>query len=140
MGIIGTGSSAVQSIPIIAEQATSLTVFQRTPTYAVPAWNGPLDPAEVKEIKADYAGLRAANRMTSSAFGARQVRNDMSALAADEDERWAEYERRWAVGGLGFLGAYNDLLLDDRANATAREFVVGKLREIVRRSRCWRTS
>jgi cyclohexanone monooxygenase len=131
VGVIGTGSSAVQSIPLIAEQAAHLTVFQRTPTYTVPAWNGPLDPAERAEIKADYAGLRAANRLTASAFGARQPRNDVSALSVSAEERQAEYERRWKVGGLTFLGAYNDLLLDEAANATAREFVVGKLREIV---------
>ncbi|MGH9083990.1 MAG: flavin-containing monooxygenase, partial [Acidimicrobiales bacterium] len=132
VGVIGTGSSAVQAIPLIAEQASHLTVFQRTPTYTVPAWNGPLDPAEQAEIKADYAGLRAANRLTASAFGARQPRNDVSALAVSAEEREAEYERRWKVGGLTFLGAYNDLLLDEAANATAREFVIGKLREIVR--------
>ena len=131
VGVIGTGSSAVQSIPLIAEQAAHLTVFQRTPTYTVPAWNGPLDPAEQAEIKADYAGLRAANRLTASAFGARQPRNDVSALSVSAEERNAEYERRWKVGGLTFLGAYNDLLLDEAANATAREFVIGKLREIV---------
>jgi len=131
VGVIGTGSSAVQSIPIIAEQAAQLTVFQRTATYAVPAWNRPLDPVEQKEIKADYAGLRAANRQMSSAFGARQARNNVSALAASEDERQAEFERRWEVGGLGFLGAYNDLLLDASANDTARAFVLEKLREVV---------
>ena len=53
--MIGTGSSAIQSIPIIAEQAAELTVFQRTATFTVPAWNAPLDPVEVKEIKAEYA-------------------------------------------------------------------------------------
>ena len=57
VGIIGTGSSAIQSIPIIAEQAAELTVFQRTPTFTVPAWNEPLDPVEVKEIKSEYAQL-----------------------------------------------------------------------------------
>ena len=131
VGVIGTGSSAVQSIPLIAEQADHLTVFQRTPTYAVPAWNRPLDPVEQKEIKADYAALRAANRQSSSAFGGLQPRNDVSALAVSDEERHAEYERRWAVGGLTFLGAYNDLLLVRAANETARQFVIGKLHEIV---------
>ncbi len=59
VGVIGTGSSAIQSIPLIAQQAAQLTVFQRTPTYAVPAHNGPLDPAFEARIKADYAGFRA---------------------------------------------------------------------------------
>ena len=54
VGVIGTGSSAVQSIPIIAAQAKHLTVFQRTPNYAVPAHNAPLDAEYVRAIKADY--------------------------------------------------------------------------------------
>jgi cyclohexanone monooxygenase len=59
VGIIGTGSSAVQSIPIIAEQAEHLFVFQRTPSYAVPARNAPLDPRIQHEVKSDYAAFRA---------------------------------------------------------------------------------
>jgi cyclohexanone monooxygenase len=132
VGIIGTGSSAIQSIPIIAEQAAELTVFQRTPTFTVPAWNQPLDPVEAKEIKADYASFRAANRRMPSAFGARLERGDRSALEVSEDERRAEYERRWERGGLPFLGAFNDLLLNKEANDTAAEFVREKLHEIVR--------
>jgi cation diffusion facilitator CzcD-associated flavoprotein CzcO len=131
VGVIGTGSSAIQSIPIIAEQAAELTVFQRTASYTVPAWNQPLDPVEVKEIKADYAGLREANRHMSSAFGARLPRPEQSALEVSDEERRAEFERRWAAGGLPFLGAYTDLLLDKAANDLAAEFVREKLHEIV---------
>ena len=132
VGIIGTGSSAIQSIPIIAEQAAELTVFQRTPTFTVPAWNAPLDPVEVKEIKSDYPQFRAENRLMPSAFGSRMERTDRSALEVSEEERRAEYERRWERGGLPFLGAFNDLLLDKTANDTAAEFVREKLHEIVR--------
>jgi cyclohexanone monooxygenase len=132
VGIIGTGSSAIQSIPIIAEQAAELTVFQRTPTFTVPAWNRPLDPVEVEEIKADYARFRADNRRMPSAFGARLERAERSALEVSEEERRAEYERRWEQGGLPFLGAYTDLILDKAANDTAAEFVREKLHEIVR--------
>ncbi len=131
VGVIGTGSSAVQSIPIIAEQAAELTVFQRTATFTVPAWNQPLDPVAVKEIKAEYADFRAANRRMPTAFGARMERQDRSALDVGDDERRAEFERRWADGGLAFLGAYNDLLLNKDANDLAAEFVRGKLSEIV---------
>ncbi|MDP1804083.1 MAG: NAD(P)/FAD-dependent oxidoreductase, partial [Acidimicrobiales bacterium] len=70
VGIIGTGSSALQSIPIIAEEAGHLTVFQRTATYAVPAWNRALEADEVAKVKANYAEFRAANRQMPSAFGA----------------------------------------------------------------------
>jgi cation diffusion facilitator CzcD-associated flavoprotein CzcO len=131
VGVIGTGSSAIQSIPIIAQQAAELTVFQRTATYTVPAWNQPLDPVAVKEIKAEYAEFRAENRLMPSAFGARMERTDRSALEVTDEERREEFERRWANGGLGFLGAYNDLLLDKAANDLAAEFVREKLRQIV---------
>jgi cation diffusion facilitator CzcD-associated flavoprotein CzcO len=68
VGLIGTGSSGIQSIPVIAAEAAHLTVFQRTPAYSVPAHNGPLDPAEQAEVKARYAELRAANRQLPSAI------------------------------------------------------------------------
>jgi cyclohexanone monooxygenase len=131
VAVIGTGSSAVQSIPVIAEQASHLTVFQRTATYTVPAWNGPLDAIDVKETKAHYAELRAANRQMFSAFGARIPRRDRSALEVSDAERTAEYEQRWQQGGLPFLAAFNDLLVDPAANETARAFVIDKLHEIV---------
>ena len=68
--MIGTGSSAIQAIPILAEQAAELYVFQRTPNYSMPARNGPLDPAEQAEVKRDYRGLRAANAKMPGAAGA----------------------------------------------------------------------
>ncbi|MEO7571356.1 MAG: NAD(P)/FAD-dependent oxidoreductase [Acidimicrobiales bacterium] len=131
VGVIGTGSSAIQSIPVMAREAAELTVFQRTASFTVPAWNQPLDPVGVKETKATYADFRAANRQMPSAFGASMERNDRSALEVDDEERLDEFERRWEQGGLGFLGAYNDLLLDKGANDLAAEFVRGKLAEIV---------
>jgi len=131
VAVIGTGSSGVQSIPIIAEQADELVVFQRTATYAVPAHNGPLDPEEQAAIKGDYAGLRAANRETVVGFGSRNPGNDTSALEVTAEERLAQFERRWATGGLQFLGAYNDLLLDPAANELIAEFVRDKIRATV---------
>jgi cation diffusion facilitator CzcD-associated flavoprotein CzcO len=132
VGVIGTGSSGIQSIPVIAAEAEHLTVFQRTPAYSVPAHNGPLDPAEQAEVKARYAELRAANRELPSAFGARVSRSEVGALEVDPEVRRKVYEERWDRGGLTFLGAFTDLLLSDEANETAAEFVRGKIREVVR--------
>jgi len=131
VGVIGTGSSAVQSIPIIAEQALELTVFQRTASFAVPAWNQPLDPADVKSLKAEYQTLREEQRQMPTGFGSRIDRGDGSALEATPEELETELERRWEYGGLSFLGAYNDLLLDKAANDLAADFVRRKLRQIV---------
>ena len=129
VGIIGTGSSAIQSIPLIAEQAASVTVFQRTPNYSVPAHNAPLDPAYVADLKSRYREFREQNWQRG--FGADFRDSDRSALAVSEAERQAEYEDRWARGGLAFMAAFNDLPFDDAANATAQDFIRGKIRELV---------
>jgi len=129
VGIIGTGSSAIQSIPIIARQAAHLYVFQRTPNYMIPAHNGPLDPAYQAAIKADYAGMRTRAKQTYPGLDFKF--NMGSALDATEEERRAEFERRWAEGGLPFLGVFGDLLYNQAANDLAAEFVRGKIREIV---------
>jgi cyclohexanone monooxygenase len=129
VAIIGTGSSAVQSIPIIASQAKALTVFQRTANYAVPAHNKPLDLEYVRRIKADYAGLRqrAKQTLTGIAFDY----SDQLALETPPEEREREFERRWQRGGLSFLGAYMDLMTKEEANHIVAEFVRSKIRKAV---------
>jgi cation diffusion facilitator CzcD-associated flavoprotein CzcO len=131
VGVIGTGSSGVQVIPPIARQARELTVFQRTAAYAVPAHNGPLDPAFEARIKSDYAGFRERNRRMRVGFGSAFPPNMVSALAVSEEERDARFEERWRIGGFAILGAFNDLMVDERANALAAEFVRGKIRATV---------
>jgi cyclohexanone monooxygenase len=131
VGVIGTGSSGIQSIPVIAEQADHLTVFQRTANYSVPAWNEDLPPEKVAATKANYRELRAGNRQQPVGFGYGRPVAEQFALDVSEDERRRIYEERWAQGGLPFLGAFLDLALDPKANETAAEFVRGKIREIV---------
>jgi cation diffusion facilitator CzcD-associated flavoprotein CzcO len=131
VGVIGNGSSGIQVIPEIARQAAHLTAFQRTPAYTAPAGNRPLTSDELAEVKADYAQLRAANRQMSGAYGSRTPRGRGSAFDLDEDARDAEYERRWAGGGLTFLHGFSDLLTDATANSTAADFVRSKIAEIV---------
>ncbi|HJQ60763.1 MAG TPA: NAD(P)/FAD-dependent oxidoreductase [Vineibacter sp.] len=130
VGVIGTGSSAIQSIPIIARQARQLFVFQRTANYMVPAHNAPLDPGEQKAVKADYATLR--ERARRNPGGIDIVFNERSALAVSPEERQREYEARWAVGGFTFMGSFIDLLFVKESNDTAANFVRGKIREIVK--------
>ena len=131
VGVVGTGSSAIQAIPVIAEQAAALTVFQRTPNYSIPARNAPLDAAFVREIKAEYADFRARNYRMQAGFGSKVPQNNAPALEDDAQARDANYEARWQRGGFGFLGAYNDLLVNRQANETAAEFVRGRIRDIV---------
>jgi len=132
VGVIGMGSSAIQSIPIIAEQAAQLYVFQRTASYSVPAANRKLTADEVREVKDDYAAFRAFNSLMPTAMGSKQPIPEASALAVSDDERERVYEARWDEGGLTFLGAFIDLLFSPEANETAAEFVRAKVRKIVK--------
>ncbi|HEU5295210.1 MAG TPA: NAD(P)/FAD-dependent oxidoreductase [Burkholderiaceae bacterium] len=132
VAVIGTGSSAVQMIPIIAERARTLTVFQRTAAYAVPAHNGPLDPEREARIKADYAGFRARNRRMRAGFGSELAPHPLPTMQVSAQEREAQFEERWRIGGFSLIGAFVDTLTDLRANDACAEFVRGKIRSIVR--------
>jgi cyclohexanone monooxygenase len=129
VGIIGTGSSGIQTIPHVAEQAEHLTVFQRTPNYVVPDWNRPLDPDYEAAIKADYAGLREKAKTRPS--GIWMPFNTDSALDVSAEERERRFEEFWNYGGLGFMGCFGDLLTNEASNTLAADFVRGKIREIV---------
>jgi len=130
VGVIGTGSSGIQSIPIIAEQAADLTVFQRTPNFSMPAGNRPLEPGEVAELKASYRGWREAQRTSRAGIPAPEATE--FALAASPGERAARYQAAWEKGDLVSLGGcYVDILIDPAANETAAEFIRSKIRAVV---------
>ncbi|MDZ7825847.1 MAG: NAD(P)/FAD-dependent oxidoreductase [Gammaproteobacteria bacterium] len=131
VAVIGTGSSGIQSIPMIAEQAAELTVYQRTPNHCVPARNRPQDPELEARVKANYADVRARNAEEGAGFGARHPVNHGSALEVSAEERRQQYEHHWEVGGLLFLRAFGDLGIDPAANETAAEFIRAKIRDKV---------
>ena len=130
VGIIGTGSSAVQSIPIIAEQAAHLYVFQRTPSFVVPARNAPLSQREAEAVKAEYPALRALAKTRRN--GLFCATTDMSALAVSDAERERAFRERYDRGGLCYTGTFNDLLIDQRANESAADFLRARIREVVK--------
>ncbi|MDF3312143.1 NAD(P)/FAD-dependent oxidoreductase [Rhodococcus sp. T2V] len=129
VAVIGTGSSGIQAIPKIAEQATHLTVLQRTPTFTVPAQNRPLDVKEIADVKAKYPQLREDSRRSPGGVPIPELQP--SALAVPEAERIASFEKMWAAGGGGILYAYQDLMRDKRANDTIADFIRGKIDAIV---------
>jgi len=132
VGVVGTGSSGVQMIPLIAQQAKHLHVFQRTANFSLPARNGPMDLEIEQAHKAEYSARRAAAYETP--FGIAGFPPPVkSALEATPEERDAAYEAKWNEGGsISFLYAYNDLLVNKEANDTASEFVRNKIRSIVK--------
>ncbi len=130
VGVIGTGSSGAQLIPIVAQQTAHLTVFQRSANFSIPACNGPVSDERDAEVKAAYAERRAIAQNSPSGLGFMPDR--ASAAAADPEERRARFEQAWAGAGFGFLFTYHDLLLDEASNATAAEFCREKIAAIVK--------
>jgi cyclohexanone monooxygenase len=116
-------------IPQIAKQAAHLTVMQRTPNFSIPAWNHALAAEDQAQFKKDYDAHRA--RARESRSGILYEYAQRGTFEVDEAERQVEYERRWRAGGANFTHCFNDVFVDEAANALAADFVRGKIREIV---------
>jgi cyclohexanone monooxygenase len=130
VGIIGTGSSAIQSIPQIARQASQLFVFQRTPNFSVPAHNASLPPEVIQDWNVNHEKYRHMERM--SPFGFIDEPGAKAAFEVSPEERQNEYETRWRRGGFRLLGAFTDLIVNQAANDTAAAFVRSKIQGIIR--------
>ena len=129
VGVVGTGSTAIQAIPMIAEQAKHLTVFQRTANFSVPAWNHETQPEDERIWKADFSAMREQLKWSNS--GTNQITNSKRAAEMTQEEQAQELETRWHGGSFAMLGLFADLMSDDAANALAIEFVHNKIRERV---------
>ena len=139
VGVIGTGSSAIQSVPVIAEQASHLTVFQRTPNFSIPARNAALTEAERAAFRAKYPEVRHFAREVSR-NGIYTEMPDRGALDDGDNERRAKYKSRWQHGGLTFMSVYNDLALSKASQRHRRRFRAREDRRDRERSRDRETS
>jgi cyclohexanone monooxygenase len=131
VGVIGTGSTAIQVIPQVAEQAEQLYVFQRTANFSMPAQNRPLDSEEQRRIKARYAERRRLSR--ESEPGIPVLPPERATFDVTAEERQRTYEAGWGRGGINALsGAFTDFFTNREANETAAEFTREKIRQVVR--------
>ena len=131
VGLIGTGSSGIQSVPHLAEEADHLTVFQRTANYSVPARNHDLTDEMRRELDADYEEMR--NLVLASPIGMPFEIPQKSALEVSDEERKATLDGLWERGSFRFMfTSYNDIILDLKANATVAGYIEGKIRDTVR--------
>ncbi|QRX81056.1 NAD(P)/FAD-dependent oxidoreductase [Glaciimonas sp. PAMC28666] len=129
VGVIGTGSSGIQTIPVIAKQASELVVFQRTPNFSIPAWNRPLSDEDQQAWKADYAANREKARRTRS--GILYEYSTRATTEVPQAERELEYERRWNRGGANYTHAFNDIYTNRTSNDSAAQFVRNKIHATV---------
>ncbi|MET8572805.1 NAD(P)/FAD-dependent oxidoreductase [Streptomyces sp. NPDC004783] len=129
VGVIGTGSSGIQSVPLIARQAERLTVFQRSANFSIPAGNRPLDERTRREQKAGYAERRRLSRLSGG--GSPHVPHHANTLEVSEEERRAAFQRRWELGGVLYSKTFPDQLTDRAANDAARAFWEEKIRALI---------
>lgn len=131
VGVVGTGSSGVQAIPVIAEQAGHLTVFQRTPQYSNPAHNKPLDSETIQKTKENFSEIR--QKMYASMHGIPSASRGRSTVQDSPDEQQQVFEDGWQEGGLfSLLYTYNDIAITPEANETVAKFVRSKITETVK--------
>ena len=133
VGIVGTGSTGIQAIPVVAAQAEYLTVFQRTPNYTAPARNRPLAPDEQHEFQARHAHWREEVRHTFAAMTGFPLPTKFPYEDTPEQRR-AFLEERWKVGGMpqSLLSSYKGVNVDEQANRVVADFVRDKIHEIVK--------
>ena len=130
VAVIGTGSSGIQSIPLIAAQASQLTIFQRTPNFSVPAHNGPVDPETKARLEADRTTYRHDARYSRG--GVPKESHEFMALTSDEATRRERFERAWEKGELfEILGIFADQGVVPEANEIVAEMIREKIRSIV---------
>ena len=128
VGVLGTGSSGIQAIPVIAETAEHLTVFQRTPNYSMPSRNGPLTEQDHVRFEAGFSAY--VESLQHSDFG-RVPPTAATAPIPARDVQWKRYEALWQEGGGAILYAFPNILTHHGVNDVACDFVRGKIRETV---------
>jgi cation diffusion facilitator CzcD-associated flavoprotein CzcO len=130
VAVVGTGSSGVQIIPVIAPSAASVTVFQRSPNWCTPLNNAPITPDEQAQLRKDFEAIR--ETLNTSPSGFLHVAHDRAAFDDTEEERAAFFEEMWRSRGFSKLTSnYSDVMFDGAANAAWCEFMADKIRDIV---------
>jgi cation diffusion facilitator CzcD-associated flavoprotein CzcO len=131
VAVVGTGATAVQAIPEIAQQAKHLTVFQRTANYCVPARNGKVDPETVQQRKSDYDNI--VKRIRESFFGQEHYFIPKSVLETTPEEREQQFDKMWDAGGFAFwLANYQDMFFSQEANDVIADYLKRKIRATVK--------
>ncbi|MEG9860964.1 MAG: alpha/beta hydrolase fold domain-containing protein [Parvularculales bacterium] len=132
VAVIGTGSSAVQSIPLIAEEAEELVVYQRTAAYSTPAHNRPLINSEIDTMKTNYDAYRQEQRRTPAGI-VNPERMPERTMDVPEEERRRRFEQAWDGGLLtGLSSTFSDILVNEEANNEVSEFIGDRIRATVK--------
>jgi len=131
VAVIGTGASGIQTIPLVAEVAQHLTVFQRTPNYVMPARNFDLDDEFQKNLKETLPSEWAKARKHVFGFPLEPAGRNYDDVTDEERDRI--FEEGWQKGGFHFVfETFDDIIVDQRSNDAAAEFIRRKIKETVK--------
>jgi cyclohexanone monooxygenase len=131
VAIVGSGSTAVQILPVVAQSAKHVTLFQRTPNYVLPGRNHPLDDAERQAIKRNYASIW--DRIRNHVFAMPIASPNRLFDSVSPEQRQRIFEAGWETGGFRYIfETFDDLLVNEKANEAAAEFIRNKIRAIVK--------
>ena len=131
VAVIGAGATAVQVIPIVAHEASQVTVFQRTPNYVLPARNYPITDAHQREIRANRSRIFEKCRHQVFAFPMDDATKPLKDYSEEDRRRILEWG--WEVGGFRFtFETFSDILTDRESNEIVAEFIREKIRSIVK--------
>jgi cyclohexanone monooxygenase len=129
VGVVGTGSSGIQLIPQVAQQAAHIYVFQRTANFSTPARDHPLAPDYEAQVKASYPERRALSRRSPG--GLPLPRPTLGPGDVDDHQRVEMLDRAWAIGGNTMQVTFKDLLADQTTNDVVADFMRAKIRQTV---------
>ena len=130
VGIVGVGSTGIQLLPVLAQEAEHVTLFQRTPNYVINAANRKLSSEDRLGIKRRYAEIwtKAKGSWDGLAFD----REPSSLADLQPGEQLKLLEELWQKGGFEFFATFKDVMVDQRANDAISDFIRGKIRSIVK--------
>ena len=132
VGIIGTGSTGIQVIPVVAKEAGHLTVFQRTANFSIPSRNRALDADYERTWKENYRERRELMKSTASAAVLMGQHLDRSVFDVTDAEREEILQAAWeSRSGFKFTGSFKDVRTNPAANEVVAEFVRRKIRQTV---------
>lgn len=130
VGVIGVGATGVQIIPIAAETADELYVFQRNPNWCTPLGNSPLSKEDMELIRARFPAILDYVKTTDTAFPYHRDRRKGAEVSAEERQQL--FENLYDEPGYGiWLGTFRDLLLSKESNQYLADFVADKIRQRV---------
>lgn len=126
VGVIGNGATGIQVIQTIADEVAEMTVFIRTPQYALPMKNPSYGSDEVAWYKSRFDELRQTLPNTFTGF---EYDFEVEWAELTPEQRRERLEDIYADGSLKlWLASFAEIFSDEQVSEEVSEFVREKMR------------